>query len=384
MNYDAFPLGDYPNVRLPRYLNDMSYLVNAFSTSMRMGVQMAMVMTVNPRPVKYYEQLIKRSLLMLIRYKTTIENGNYLFTANLKQLAKVLIERKYTLDEEEIKLLEGELTLLVLPIFGKEQEAEQCVNCPEYRYKLVNANELLYNNYPRLWTLVNDILLKEVMFDSKNPEEADHNSDKVDLSKFIEISKMKEEFTLTYVQGAEEVIVEVLYESDTPKAKDNFKLNLLLDVAKTQDGKATSVINKTIDEEDLEHHAGQVSERETYTYKFDFYNLSDSSAELKRDELDGLVYTRVSGVVVVDQESQRFEFPIKNHYDLIRYKLLITSQGGKLNIRVVDADFKIKSEIFKAPPEQPAFEPLQEPPEVLDQPPLEPPSVEVSKEPKKE
>jgi hypothetical protein len=261
MSDDAFLLGDLPNVRLPKYLTDMDGLVSAFSGSVRRSVQMAMIRTVNPRSAKYYEKLIKRSLLMLISYKTTIANDNYLFKASLKLLAKVLIDLKYTLNEEELMLLQGELTLLVLPIFGKEQGAKQCVNCPEYRYKFVNANELLYNNYPRLWALVNDILLKEVMFDSKHPEEAEHHSDKVNLSKFIEISKMKEEFTLTYVEGAEEVIVEVLYESDTPKDKDNFKLNLFLDVAKTQDGKATSVINKVIDEEDLEHHAGQVSER---------------------------------------------------------------------------------------------------------------------------
>jgi hypothetical protein len=113
--------------------------------------------------------------------------------------------------------------------------------------------------------------------------------------------------------------------------------------------------------------------------------LSDSSGELKRDELDGLVYTRVSGAVVVGQESQRFEFPIKNHFDLIRYKLLITSQGSKLSVRIVDADFEIKSAIFKAPPQQPTFEPLQELPAVPQKLSQEPPSVEVPKaESKKE
>jgi hypothetical protein len=154
--------------------------------------------------------------------------------------------------------------------------------------------------------------------------------------------------------------VEVVYESDVPRSKDDFKLSLFLDVAKTQDGTATSVASKTINEEDLEYHPGSATGRETYTYKFDFYNLSEKNENLQRDDLDGLVYSNLSGSVLVGNETQRFDFRIKNYHELVRYKLLVSRQSNSVNVKILDADYGLKVEVFR-PDEPKPVEGIEEP-----------------------
>jgi hypothetical protein len=74
-----------------------------------------------------------------------------------------------------------------LSIFGREKSASLCINCGEAKFNLVNVGEELYNRYPRLWSLVNSILLKEVLVNTKTPTKADDLSDKVDVGEFIKL-----------------------------------------------------------------------------------------------------------------------------------------------------------------------------------------------------
>jgi hypothetical protein len=129
------------------------------------------------------------------------------------------------------------------------------------------------------------------------------------------------------------------YSAKTP---EDFSLELFLDVAKTQDSVPVSNVNKAIDGDDLEYFES----RKTFSYKFDFYNQSDCSNQLKISDLDGLVYTRVRGMVLARDQLVRFEFPIRNYHELVRYTIQISEEKSRLAVRVVDSDFDLKNAMF--------------------------------------
>lgn len=85
-----------------------------------------------------------------------------------------------------------------------------------------------------------------------------------------------------------------------------------------------------------------------FVHKFNFYRMEDSNSSLNQDDLDGLVYSRVVGNVFVDGLSHRFSFRIRQYHEIVRYWLTITKTEGEVEVRVEDADFRFKKELFKS------------------------------------
>ena len=71
-------------------------------------------------------------------------------------------------------------------------------------------NEQLFNRFPKLWSIVNDILLKETLFDSAIDGDFNEHNDHIDVGEFIALDQ-KENFEMTYIQGAEEVTVDLVF-----------------------------------------------------------------------------------------------------------------------------------------------------------------------------
>ena len=84
------------------------------------------------------------------------------------------------------------------------------------------------------------------------------------------------------------------------------------------------------------------TENSVYSYKFDFYNMVDNRSSLKREELDGMVYSRVNVNVYAGGLSHSFNFKIKHYHETVRYKMIIEKEKEKLIIKVLDADYKMK------------------------------------------
>ena len=76
--------------------------------------------------------------------------------------------------------------------------------------------------------------------------------------------------------------------------------------------------------------------------------MTDAHSDVKRNDLDGLVYTKLSGTVLIGNRVKKFGFYIKHHYDLIRYRLSVKWEQGLIKVRAVDADYKVKKDIFDA------------------------------------
>jgi hypothetical protein len=198
----TYPLEDYPNAKVPSYLEDMKELVNKFNNGLQMRVAHAMKITASRKSVEFNKNLVKSSLLLLIKHKSTLRNGTYHFTACLKGLADLLLKKKVKLTEDEIKALQGEMTVFVHTVFGKEKRAVKCINCDEFKYKMVNMNQQLYMRHSKLWMLVNSVLFQKVLFDSEQPQEA-QVSEWVNPCELIDLSHLSETFELCYIQGAE-------------------------------------------------------------------------------------------------------------------------------------------------------------------------------------
>ena len=86
----------------------------------------------------------------------------------------------------------------------------------------------------------------------------------------------------------------------------------------------------------------------TYDCTFSFYNMRDCHKRLSRSELDGLVYNKVHVNVYLDGVSETFSFYIKQYHELIRYQMVISKEGDKLKVKVVDADYQFKKLLFES------------------------------------
>jgi hypothetical protein len=102
------------------------------------------------------------------------------------------------------------------------------------------------------------------------------------------------------------------------------------------------VARKVITEDDLEAVEGQ----KLWSNKTAFNRLMDLNSALLRDDLDGLVYRKVAGSIVVGDKSQRFSFDIKVYHELVRYKAFVSHYNNGLSLKIVDADFNIKKSIY--------------------------------------
>lgn len=120
---------------------------------------------------------------------------------------------------------------------------------------------------------------------------------------------------------------------------------MFLDVKYIQSGKKVSKAVKKLTQKDLTRPS---QANPAYTYKFDFYNLIDNEDSLKRNDLDGLVYSRVTGNVFVDGSSHSFSFKIKNYHEIMRYNISVSVENGKVFVNVVDADLSTKLSLYQA------------------------------------
>jgi hypothetical protein len=225
-----------------------------------------------------------------------------------------------------------------LSIFGKASEANRCMNCGEFKTLIVNVNEELYLRYPKIWAWLNYILLDAVVFDS-NTSDPNPKKEPVDVAEFVDVNDYKD-FKFHLIQAAEEVEIDVNVHASKEQIK-NFNLFVALNSVRVDSGKLNSEINREIVTEDLVVGAKQGE----YGYKFDFYNMKDGH-KTKRNELDGLVYDKVSVSVFLDGLSYSFAFFIKNYHEIIRYRIDIEKVGGKIHVKVTDADFQFKKDLY--------------------------------------
>lgn len=82
------------------------------------------------------------------------------------------------------------------------------------------------------------------------------------------------------------------------------------------------------------------------TYTFDFYKCVDNPSDLKRNDLDDVVYTWVSGDVYLDGATHYFSYAIKEYHEIIRYSISIEKDGDQVSVRIVDTDLELKSSIY--------------------------------------
>lgn len=75
----------------------MKNQVNGYGGRLRSGIEKAKQKIHHPMSDKFYNKLVDKGLLLLLKYKSSISNGTYIFTANLELLAKAMIDRKYPL-----------------------------------------------------------------------------------------------------------------------------------------------------------------------------------------------------------------------------------------------------------------------------------------------
>ena len=122
-------MGEHPDVNVPKYLVAMKDQVNHYEDHLSRTTKASLAKNPNIRPAKYYRRLVDKGLLLLVAYKSNIPNATYVLTANLSHLVKTLQDKKYNISDDDIKYLQDRLTVLVLPIFGKSNHANQCVNC---------------------------------------------------------------------------------------------------------------------------------------------------------------------------------------------------------------------------------------------------------------
>lgn len=78
---------------------------------------------------------------MLIKYRASIPNRTYVFTANYSKLAEMLREKGVKVTEEEESEMREESPLLILPFFGKAKDSSKCINCGNHKYRVINLCE---------------------------------------------------------------------------------------------------------------------------------------------------------------------------------------------------------------------------------------------------
>mgnify|MGYP006897117668 CR=1 FL=1 len=74
--------------------------------------------------------------------------------------------------------------------------------------------------------------------------------------------------------------------------------------------------------------------------------MVDMDSNLKRNDLQHLVYGNLSGSATVNNLTKKFDFKIEGFYAKVRYLMTVEIEKEKLKISVSDADFAMKKEII--------------------------------------
>ena len=82
----AYMLENYPTVHIPQYLVDMKNQVNSFDQRLTNSINWAQQHLKLPRSEEYYRKLVEKGLLLLVKYKSSLPNGQYLLRADLSEL----------------------------------------------------------------------------------------------------------------------------------------------------------------------------------------------------------------------------------------------------------------------------------------------------------
>lgn len=80
------------------------------------------------------------------------------------------------------------------------------------------------------------------------------------------------------------------------------------------------------------------SQNEPLTYIFDFYKCVDNPYDLKRNDLDEVIYTEVSGDVFWNGATHYFNYAIKAYHEVINYSVSVGKEGGHVSVSIVDTD----------------------------------------------
>ena len=70
--------------------------------------------------------------------------------------------------------------------------------------------------------------------------------------------------------------------------------------------------------------------------------MIDMDTSLTRNDLDGLVYKNMQGVLNIKNKSTKFNVDIRHHHNLIRYKMIVLNKEDELSLKIVDRDYNVK------------------------------------------
>ena len=88
-----------PNI--PRYLSAMKKQVNGLREHIKSFIDDEAIKRSLVHSNRYYDKIVYRNLLLLIKYGTATPNGTYGLTANVEKLGKVLRDRGVSIKPEE-------------------------------------------------------------------------------------------------------------------------------------------------------------------------------------------------------------------------------------------------------------------------------------------
>jgi hypothetical protein len=200
-------------------------------------------------------------------------------------------------------------------------------------------SEELFYLYPRLWSLLNMILLKKVLYDSESQQLQDDSN--VDLKKVIKVAFDRQLFKWSYIQGAEQIKFEIFFEGETrPLGLD---LRVTLETERVQNAESNSSVVCDITDDDVTPVVNSKGNVLGFENKMQFYNMMDKHSDIQKSELDGLVYSHVTVQLLIEEfPTKIFGFKIKNYNEMVRYKMTVKRDAVKLKVVVEDADFEEK------------------------------------------
>lgn len=78
-----------------------------------------------------------------------------------------------------------------------------------------------------------------------------------------------------------------------------------------------------------------------------FFEMKDMNTSLNRNDMDGLVYKKVKGSLILKNQIANFEYIVKQYHKHIRYTMTIKNDENGLRIKVVDTDYQLKKKIYQ-------------------------------------
>ena len=122
--------------------------------------------------------------------------------------------------------------------------------------------------------------------------------------------------------------------------------------------KPNSTIFKGFDSDDMIYDqkftdSAMISEnigkdKKGYSTSFAFLNMRDTHKKMVRNEMDGLIYNKVSASVFMNGESHNFWFYIKNYHQIMSYTMFIVREKEGLRVKVVDKHYGFKRDLFES------------------------------------